>query len=498
MLTARAVHRVGVGEVVGLLHPVIAEALALERCQFVPQVLHQRLGPFRVHCFVIVAGVVVAPVEAPVFAHDLLHGLALDRQQVQPEQDRPETVLLAHVVGAGAKAFLAAQGHPASIQQVAEELPAGGGLEAFHPETRRHPVGGLAGGHGAGDAADPLAVAGHVVGIGGEHRQAVAGGDEEAPAQDHVAVAVAVGGRAEIRRLTAEELLHQVVGMGQVRIRVSPAEVRQGFGAHHRTGLRAQPVLQDAHSIGPGDRVHGIEAHVEMPRVEQGVDAVEVEQGLHQGLVVGHRVDHFDAHLAEPCLSQVVDVHVGDLGDVVARKAQGGLVDGAGDRFRGRPAVGDVVLDAEVRVRAAGVVARREHDAPLGPVLADHAGGGGGGEDPSGAHQDPGNAIGGGHAQDHLDGLAVVVATVAAQHQGAAVQVLLGVEDGLDKVFQVVGLTEYPDPLAQARGTRFLILEGTGLDDGDLHGGAVFLSRLTRQTLAKTASDVAVLPCLSC
>ena len=79
---------------------------------------------------------------------------------------------------------------------------------------------------------------------------------------------------------------HQLLGVGQVGVRVTAAEVLQGHAVHDGAGGGAQAVLQDLDGVGPGDRVHGIEAHAELPGVEELADGVEVEQGLHQRRVV--------------------------------------------------------------------------------------------------------------------------------------------------------------------------------------------------------------------
>jgi hypothetical protein len=94
--------------------------------------------------------------------------------------------------------------------------------------------------------------------------------------------------------------------------------------------------------------------------------------------------------------------------------------DGIGDRFGGRPTVGPVHLDAEVSLRSAGVVAGGEDDAADGSLGADQVGGGGGGENAAGGGDEPGHAMGRGHAGDHADRPPIAVAAVAAHHQGAA------------------------------------------------------------------------------
>ena len=130
--------------------------------------------------------------------------LLADGEDVEPEQDRPEAVLLADVVGAGAGALLAADGGEAGVEQVAEELPARGRLVHADAELGGDPVGGAAGRHRAGDAGEARGVAGGEVRVGGEHGQAVGGGDEDAAADDEVAVAVAVGGGAEVGGAVAD------------------------------------------------------------------------------------------------------------------------------------------------------------------------------------------------------------------------------------------------------------------------------------------------------
>ena len=89
--------------------------------------------------------------------------------------------------------------------------------------------------------------------------------------------------------------------------------------------------------------------------------------------------------------------------------------------FSGRgPAIADIVLDAEIAVRAAGIVAGGEDDAAEGLAAADHAGGGGRRQEAALADQHPAEAVGGRHLEHGLDDLAVVVAAVAADHERLA------------------------------------------------------------------------------
>ena len=67
---------------------------------------------------VVVTRVVVASEALPVFGHDLGDAATAHGQDLQPEQHGPEAIFLAHVVAAGAEAFLTAEGDLAGIQQV--------------------------------------------------------------------------------------------------------------------------------------------------------------------------------------------------------------------------------------------------------------------------------------------------------------------------------------------------------------------------------------------
>ena len=57
-------------------------------------------------------------------------------EHVQPGQHRPQAVFLTDMFRAGAEALFTAQGDAARIQQIAEELPAGGRFETLDAESR--------------------------------------------------------------------------------------------------------------------------------------------------------------------------------------------------------------------------------------------------------------------------------------------------------------------------------------------------------------------------
>ena len=78
------------------------------------------------------------------------------------------------------------------------------------------------------------------------------------------------------------------------------------------------------------------------------------------------RVDHRDGHVAEPGLADRVEVEVGALDDPVRGQRPGARMDRRRDGLGGRATIGGVELDAEIALRAARIVARRQDDAADG------------------------------------------------------------------------------------------------------------------------------------
>ena len=230
----------------------------------------------------------------------------------------------------------------------------------------------------------------------------------------------------------------------------------------------AQRLLEDRARVGAGDRRHAVEADAKAA-LEQRPDAREVEQAGHQLAIVRDRVDDLDHGRAEPALALPVERDVGRVEGPVLPDLPRALIDRLGHLLGRRAAVRAVVLDAEVAVRAAGIVAGREDDAAERLVLADHGGGRGRRQQPALADQDAAEAVGGGHLEDGLDGAPVVVAAVAADHERAAREALERIEHRLDEVLEIVRLLEHPDLLAQAGGARALVLERRGRDGGHGH-----------------------------
>ncbi len=171
--------------------------------------------------------------------------------------------------------------------------------------------------------------------------------------------------------------------------------------------------------------------------------------------------------LAQDGFAQLVERHVRCIEDAIAGDGLAPGVDRLGHRFGGGAAVAAVELDAEVFLRAAGVVAGGKDDAAEGLVFADHARSGWCGQDAAASDQHLAEAVRCRHLQDDLDRRSIVIAPIAAQHQRRALGCGDAVEDGLDEVFQVVGLLENGDFLAQAGSAGFLVgkwLRGNGAD----------------------------------
>jgi len=82
----------------------------------------------------------------------------------------------------------------------------------------RNAVGGAAGGHGARDAGDSALVARRKMRIGGEDGEAVGRRHEARAADDEIAVAIAVGGRAKIGRAGRHCEIIQMFRVNQIGI----------------------------------------------------------------------------------------------------------------------------------------------------------------------------------------------------------------------------------------------------------------------------------------
>mmetsp|Transcript_31588 Transcript_31588/g.100726 ORF Transcript_31588/g.100726 Transcript_31588/m.100726 type:complete len:388 (-) Transcript_31588:46-1209(-) len=378
--------------------------------------------------------------------HELVFFRGLCREDLQPRQHGPHTVLLPHVVGASTEGLLATdEGRVllrvgevlgvAAVHEVAEELPARGRLEALDALLLRHDVHGAGSGHGARASLEAVLELRDELGVGHEDGQGVGGRAEELGAQDHVAVRVPVRsgaerGRGLLRRdlvaaLVQAHGLHELHGVGEVRVgvavpgRVVAAEVLPGLRVRGRARGRAELLLDDAAGVGPLHAAHRVVDHAEALHGDHLLDHPEVETLPQQGQVVLHAVE--DLHglaAAQVVLHGQVEAQVREaLADLELGDLRRPLHHEVRHLLGSRSAVLAVVLDAEVVVGAAGVVRGRADEAAegleAGAAAADDGRGRGSGEEAAGAAPDAAHAVGEGHLDDDLDGLVVPVASVA-------------------------------------------------------------------------------------
>ena len=139
----------------------------------------------------------------PMFANNLFHRLAPDRQNIKPEQNRPQPVFLANVIRTCTETFLAAESNAFVIEKVAKEFPTGRSFVVINSQLARNVVQRLTGDHRARNADKPLTVARHQSRIGCQNRQAVARSHIKSPAQNHMTIAIAIRGHTEIGRIGA-------------------------------------------------------------------------------------------------------------------------------------------------------------------------------------------------------------------------------------------------------------------------------------------------------
>ena len=145
-------------------------------------------------------------------------------------------------------------------------------------------------------------------------------------------------------------------------------------GVHQRFRFNTETLLEDLDGVGTGNRVHGVEAHAEQAGIDQALNAIEVKQVLHEFGVIGYRVNNFDNHGAEFLFTRRIQVKLGTVCNQVALDLLTLCVNSFGNIFRRRPAVGNVVLDAEVAIGSSRVMAGGQDDAAKCLVLANDAG----------------------------------------------------------------------------------------------------------------------------
>mmetsp|Transcript_33182 Transcript_33182/g.105780 ORF Transcript_33182/g.105780 Transcript_33182/m.105780 type:complete len:269 (-) Transcript_33182:98-904(-) len=250
-----------------------------------------------------------------------------------------------------------------------------------------------------------------------------------------------------------------------------PAEVVLGDAVEEARGGRAEHVDKHALRVGPRHPVHPVVHEGEVAARHQGLEGLEVEDGLEEVHVGGGGIHHLDPEPAgEAGNAPPGEVHAGEVGgDLVLADALCALVDGVCQGLGRGAAIFAVVLDAEVVGGAARVVRGGEDEGAVRPPpraapLADGGGHGRGGHEGALAHPHRLAPIAGCHLDDHLHGLGGEVPPIARYHQHRALELISGegIEGGLHKVVEVVGLLEHSDLLAEARGSGLLPLVSLG------------------------------------
>src|SRR6266511_1503830 len=241
------------------------------------------------------------------------------------------------------------------------------------------------------------------------------------------------------------------------------AEIFQWLTIDDGTCRRSKPLFKNVMSIGSRNRVHRVEPHAKAV-LEKAPQHLEVKQLFHNRRVICEGIDDNNLGSFQTQGTLAFEVHVEVIEREILRSFQRVLVDALSDAAGGGTAIANVVLDAKIRVGTAGIVAGREHQATKCAATADDRRDCRRRKYSAAAHKDTPKFIRRSHADNRLDGGAVMVAAVTAYNQGLGGETFRrvlahGVEHGLNEIFHVVRLHEHASLLAQSRRARSLIVE---------------------------------------
>jgi hypothetical protein len=246
------------------------------------------------------------------------------------------------------------------------------------------------------------------------------------------------------------------------------AEILKRGGVEHHRRICTQAPDQNLFCIGTGHGMHGIERHLEAA-CDQCADRVEIEQGFHQFGIVGYGIDHFNDHAVHFEGSDLIKIGVVEIRDQIAVDHLAAGINCVGDLLGRRPAIGHIVLDAEILCRAARIVARRQDQAAERSIFADQMRGCRRRENAALAHQHATEPVCRRHPHGGLDDLTIVEPAIAANHQCGAFKALETVKDGLDEGLGIAGGLKHGNLLAQPGGSRFLVRKGRDFYCADHH-----------------------------
>ena len=326
------------------------------------------------------------------------------------------------MVRSGTERLLSTDRESAGVHQVSEELPSSGDLEDLESLLLGDQVNGARGGHGPGETLDArLEVGDGLLGPVGNDGDRVGGSDERVLSVDHVSVSITVRGSSKLDVLLVDSL-DEVVGVGQVGVRMRTAKVGERHAVLDRRLVESEGLDKDGSTVRASDTVQGVEQDGRLGGsvVEPVLDHVKVKDRLEELEVVGDGVHDGDLEGAVLKLANLGQVELGSLGYVscdncathvgkvdrlVLLDVLGDLVDAVGDVLGSGTTIGSVKLDTKVVVGSTGVVRGGEQDTSVGLERSDQGGDGGGGEDRVLAEDNVLDTVGSGDLEDDLRSL---------------------------------------------------------------------------------------------
>mmetsp|Transcript_6987 Transcript_6987/g.12232 ORF Transcript_6987/g.12232 Transcript_6987/m.12232 type:complete len:293 (+) Transcript_6987:658-1536(+) len=252
------------------------------------------------------------------------------------------------------------------IHDVAKVLPSSWHLKQLHTNIFCNPIESGGCGHGACHCFQIL-VERQFGGVCGNQRNAVGRIDEELFAEHHVAVGVAIGRCAKVKR-TRFHQFHQVFCIRQIRIRMFAAEIFLRFAIGESGLIGAEFVDKDALGVRASDAVQRVKGKHKVFASKQCAQCSKVKHLLQEVRVLGSAVDHLhlERRLAAPerVLRHLRQIHRRQVARNVQRRyTLRVFVDGVCDRLGRWSAARHIVFDAEIAVFSTRVVARRQNDA---------------------------------------------------------------------------------------------------------------------------------------
>src|SRR5262249_19819460 len=150
----------------------------------------------------------------------------------------------------------------ALVHEIAKKFPACRRLVTADPESRGDAIDGGRRRHGPSYARESAAIPWDgPLRVLRENGQRVSRSDEKAASEDHIAIAVTVARRAEIRGIRPRHQVHQLGGMSLVRVGMMAAEILERTTVDDRARRSAETFFEQKFGIRTGHRVHRVEAH---------------------------------------------------------------------------------------------------------------------------------------------------------------------------------------------------------------------------------------------